>query len=77
MKPRAGKTRRTSALQAGPALRLGYAPAGACAETVGAEIGWLVEEHRAGRAVTMDDACFAPFLDYAADDAWLSSGRRA
>lgn len=53
-------------------LRLGYKPAGTYAETVRAEIDWLLAEHRAGRTVAMDDAFFAPFLDYAAEDAWLS-----
>jgi nucleoside-diphosphate-sugar epimerase len=56
-------------------LRLGYTPAGTYAETVPAEIDWLLQEFRGGPAAPIDSAFFAPFLDYAAEDAYLS-GRR-
>jgi hypothetical protein len=53
-------------------LNLGYIPAGTYAQTVTAEIDWLVDSYRAGHAPTMNDPFFAPLLDYAAEDVYLS-----
>jgi nucleoside-diphosphate-sugar epimerase len=65
------------ALDTAAATRLGYRPAGTYAETVAAEIDWLAREHRAGAAgrgiPRADDPFFASFLDYAAEDSFLSS----
>ncbi|MHB8574803.1 MAG: NAD-dependent epimerase/dehydratase family protein [Dehalococcoidia bacterium] len=51
---------------------LGYSPVGSYAQTVPAELDWLVEAARAGRAPTTEDPFFAPLLDYAAEDRYLS-----
>lgn len=53
-------------------LDLGYVPAGSYAQTVPAELDWLVEVARAGLAPSTDDPFFAPLLDYAAEDQYLS-----
>ena len=53
-------------------LSLGYVPVGTYAETVTAEVDWLLEMHRSGRPPTADEAYFACFFDYAAEDAYLS-----
>ncbi|HEX4058248.1 MAG TPA: NAD(P)H-binding protein [Galbitalea sp.] len=50
------------------ALALGYTPAGTYAETVGAEIDWLVREHD-----TLDLSDFDDAFDYAAEDEYLAS----
>jgi len=51
---------------------LGYVPVGSYAQTVPAEIDWLVAAARAGRAPSRDDPFFAPLFDYAAEDRYLS-----
>jgi nucleoside-diphosphate-sugar epimerase len=48
------------------ALALGYQPAGTYAETVGAELDWLVSEHD-----RLDLSDFDELFDYAAEDAYL------
>jgi nucleoside-diphosphate-sugar epimerase len=53
-------------------LRLGYLPVGTYAETVTAEIDWLIEENRRGRMVVDERSFLAQFLDYSAEDAYLS-----
>ena len=50
------------------AAALGYVPAGTYAETVAAEIDWLTTT--GGPA---DTEYFAPFFDYAAEDAYLAA----
>jgi len=51
------------------ALALGYEPAGDYAATVVEELDWLVE-HPAARPAD-DEEFFAPYFDYAAEDAYL------
>lgn len=59
-------------------LDLGYVPVGSYAQTVPAELDWLVEAARAGLTPSTGDPFFAPLLDYAAEDRYLSqSARRA
>lgn len=53
-------------------LDLGYMPVGNYAQTISAELNWLVEAARAGLAPTPDDPFFAPLLDYAAEDRYLA-----
>jgi nucleoside-diphosphate-sugar epimerase len=57
-------------LDLGAARALGWEPA-TYAETVGAELDWLLEEHAQGRARYDDDPYFTPFLDYRLEDAYL------
>jgi len=54
------------------AVELGYAPAGDFAATVGAEVDWLVAAAREG-SLRLDEAFFAPFLDYHAEDRYLAN----
>jgi nucleoside-diphosphate-sugar epimerase len=63
-------------LDTSAAERLGFVPAGSYAETVKAEIDWLVKAVRsgdpAGALPPPDDPYFQPFFDYAREDAWLN-----
>jgi nucleoside-diphosphate-sugar epimerase len=59
-------------LDTSASLELGYAPVGSYAQTVPAELDWLVDAARAGRAPSTDDPFFAPLLDYAAEDRYLA-----
>lgn len=65
-------------LDTSAAQRLGV-PAGSYAETVRAEVDWLVEAARSGDPTGVlpppGDPYFRPFLDYAREDGWLE-GRR-
>ncbi|MET9291043.1 NAD(P)H-binding protein [Streptomyces sp. NPDC003077] len=60
---------------------LGYRPAGSYARTVAAELDWLLRAARtgdpAGILPAADDPSFAPFLDYAAEDAYLAGSARS
>jgi nucleoside-diphosphate-sugar epimerase len=62
-------------LDTSAAERLGFVPAGSYAETVKAEIDWLVKAARsgdpAGALPPPDDLYFHSFFDYAREDAWL------
>ena len=62
-------------LDTSAAQRLGFIPAGNYAETVKAEVDWLVQAARSGDPAGVlpspDDAYFRPFFDYAREDAWL------
>jgi nucleoside-diphosphate-sugar epimerase len=62
-------------LDTSAAQRLGFVPVGSYAETVKAEVDWLVEAARAadpgGVLPSPDDPYFQPFFDYAREDAWL------
>jgi nucleoside-diphosphate-sugar epimerase len=53
------------------ALALGYEPAGDYAATVVEELDWLLREPAA--RPPDDEQFFAPFLDYAAEDAYLTA----
>jgi hypothetical protein len=60
----------------GLALSLGYRPVGDYAQTVRAELDWLLAMTR-GRAPDWalpgkEDPFFAPLLDYAAEERWRS-----
>ncbi len=59
------------------ARALGYAPVGDYAATVIEELSWLVDEARGATGSpwlpAADDAFFAPFFDYAREDAFLAS----
>lgn len=54
-------------LDTSAAVELGYAPVGDYAATVADELDWLVESGGP------DDAYFAPFLDYEAEDRYLAA----
>jgi hypothetical protein len=62
-------------LDTSAAQRLGFVPAGNYAETVEAEVDWLVQAARSGDPAGVlpspDDAYFRSFFDYAREDAWL------
>jgi nucleoside-diphosphate-sugar epimerase len=62
-------------LDTSAAQRLGFVPAGSYAETVRAEVDWLVQAARSGDPAGVlpapDDPYFRPFFDYAREDAWL------
>jgi len=62
-------------LDTSAAQRLGFVPAGNYAETVTAEVDWLVRAARSGDPAGVlpapDDTYFRPFFDYAREDAWL------
>jgi len=62
-------------LDTSAAERLGFVPAGSYAETVKAEIDWLVKAARsgdpAGALPPPDDPYFHSFFDYGREDAWL------
>ncbi len=68
-------------LDTSAAERLGFVPAGSYAETVGAEIDWLVKAARSGdpgRVLPLPgDPYFQPFFDYAREDAWLDGRSEA
>ncbi|MHB1817132.1 MAG: NAD-dependent epimerase/dehydratase family protein [Streptosporangiaceae bacterium] len=63
-------------LDTSAADRLGFVPAGSYADTVRAEIDWLVRTARsgdpAGLLPSAGDPYFRPFFDYAREDAWLA-----
>ena len=63
-------------LDTSAARRLGFVPAGSYAETVKAEIDWLVRAARSGDSAAAlpapDDLYFQPLFDYAREDAWLA-----
>jgi nucleoside-diphosphate-sugar epimerase len=62
-------------LDTSAAERLGFVPMGSYAETVKAEVDWLVEAARSGDPdgvlPSPDDPYFRSFFDYAREDAWL------
>lgn len=62
-------------LDTSAAQRLGFVPEGSYAETVKAEVDWLVQAARSGDPVgvlpSTDDPYFRSFFDYAREDAWL------
>ena len=62
-------------LDTSAAERLGFVPAGSYAETVTAEVDWLVKAARSGDPAGVlpppDDPYFQSFFDYAREDAWL------
>jgi nucleoside-diphosphate-sugar epimerase len=62
-------------LDTSASLALGYQPVGDYARTVTAELDWLVAEARAGRTPWNADPFFAPLLNYAAEDRYLSRER--
>jgi hypothetical protein len=59
-------------LDTSAAAALGYQPVGDYATTVAAEVDWLVELAGAGRADQLDPDYFDGYVDYAAEDAYLS-----
>jgi nucleoside-diphosphate-sugar epimerase len=63
-------------LDTSAAQRLGFVPVGSYAETVKAELDWLVRAARsgdpAGTLPSPDDPYFRAFFDYAREDAWLA-----
>jgi nucleoside-diphosphate-sugar epimerase len=63
-------------LDTSAARRLGFVPVGSYADTVRAEIDWLVGAARSGDPDGVlpkpDDAFFRGFFNYAREDAWLS-----
>jgi hypothetical protein len=62
-------------LDTSAAERLGFVPAGSYADTVTAEVDWLVQAARSGDPAGVlpspDDPYFRPFFGYAREDAWL------
>jgi nucleoside-diphosphate-sugar epimerase len=62
-------------LDTSAARQLGYVPAGSYADTVTAEVDWLVQAARSGDPAGVlpaaGDPYFRPFFDYAREDAWL------
>lgn len=63
-------------LDTSAAARLGFEPVGSYAETVGPTVDWLVARHEQGLPVA-DEDYFAPYLDYAREDAWLADAGNA
>jgi hypothetical protein len=65
-------------LDTSAAERLGFVPAGSYAETVTADIDWLVRAARAGDPASVlpppDDPYFRSFFGYDREDAWLDGG---
>ncbi len=63
-------------LDTSAAQRLGFRPVGSYAETVQAEIDWLVRAAGSGDGAdtvpSADDPFFRPFFDYEREDAWLA-----
>ncbi|WP_088282140.1 NAD-dependent epimerase/dehydratase family protein [Kineosporia sp. A_224] len=63
-------------LDTSAAERLGFVPVGGYADTVGAEIDWLVAAARSGDPTAAlprpHDPFFLPFFDYAREDTWLA-----
>ncbi len=58
------------------ALRLGFVPVGGYADTVAAEVDWLVEAAQSGEPGILpspNDPYFEPYFNYAREDAWLDS----
>ncbi|HJR87317.1 MAG TPA: NAD-dependent epimerase/dehydratase family protein [Acidimicrobiia bacterium] len=64
------ETRSPIVLDTSAALKLGYEPVGTFADTIVAEIDWLLSEPE--RRPAADDPFFAPFLDYEAEDRYLA-----
>jgi nucleoside-diphosphate-sugar epimerase len=64
-------------LDTSAAVRLGFVPVGSYAQTVTAEVDWLVTAARSSDPVEVlpapDDPYFESFFDYAREDAWLAS----
>jgi nucleoside-diphosphate-sugar epimerase len=62
-------------LDTSAAERLGFVPVGSYADTVGAEVDWLVTAARSGDPAAVlpppHDPWFLPFFDYVREDAWL------
>lgn len=62
-------------LDTSAAKRLGFVPVGSYAETVHAEVNWLVTAARSGDPAGVlpspDDPHFQSFFNYAREDAWL------
>ena len=62
-------------LDTSAARQLGFVPAGSYAETVRAEVDWLVRAARSGDPAGVlpspQDPYFQSFFDYAREDAWL------
>jgi len=62
-------------LDTSAAQRLGFVPASSYAETVSAEVDWLVHAARSGDAAGIlpppDDPYFRSFFNYSREDAWL------
>ena len=60
------------------AAELGYRPVGDYATTVTEEVDWLVSAARDGdgELARLEEAFFAPLLDYAAEDAYLADRAR-
>jgi nucleoside-diphosphate-sugar epimerase len=63
-------------LDTSAAERLGFVPVGDYADTVAAEVDWLVAAARSGDPAAVlprsHDPFFLPFFDYAREDAWLA-----
>jgi nucleoside-diphosphate-sugar epimerase len=64
-------------LDTSAAERLGFVPVGSYADTVRAEVDWLVTAARSGDSSGVlpptGDPFFLPFFDYAREDAWLDA----
>ncbi len=64
-------------LDTSAAQRLGFVPAGSYAETVRAQVDWLVQAARSGDPAgvlpSSDDPYFRSFFDYGREDAWLDA----
>ncbi len=62
-------------LDTSAAQQLGFVPVGSYAETVGAELDWLVAAAKTGDPAGVlpppQDPLFLPFFDYLREDAWL------
>jgi nucleoside-diphosphate-sugar epimerase len=62
-------------LDTSAAERLGFVPVGSYAETVKAEVDWLINAAQSGDPTGVlpspDDPYFRAFFDYAREDAWL------
>ena len=62
-------------LDSSAAEQLGFVPVGSYAETVGAELDWLIAAASSGDPVGVlpapQDPVFLPYFDYVREDAWL------
>lgn len=61
-------------LDTSASLRLGYQPVGSYAETVGCSIDWLVRTAAERRSDPALEGFFSSYVDYAAEDSFLSAG---